>query len=66
MQLPKKIDSVVFCPLTDMQRSAYKKILSLDAVQNLVHKDAPCPCDSGSRCVSPRKPLVNAIFLIVF
>jgi len=50
IQLPKKIDSVVFCPLTDMQRSAYKKILSLDAVQNLVHKDAPCPCGSGSRC----------------
>ncbi|KAF9006951.1 P-loop containing nucleoside triphosphate hydrolase protein [Cyathus striatus] len=47
-QLPKKTDEVVFCPLTPKQITAYKNILDTDAVQNLIHKDRPCPCGSGN------------------
>ncbi|PPQ95985.1 LOW QUALITY PROTEIN: hypothetical protein CVT26_016201 [Gymnopilus dilepis] len=43
-QLPKKIDEVVFCPLTDRQISAYKNLLNMDAVQNLLKRDEKCPC----------------------
>ncbi|PPQ75889.1 hypothetical protein CVT26_000154 [Gymnopilus dilepis] len=50
-QLPKKIDEVVFCPLTDRQISAYKNLLNMDAVQNLLKRDEKCPCRSGK----PRK-----------
>lgn len=30
-----------------MQIIVYKRILDLDAVANLVHKDKPCGCRSG-------------------
>lgn len=46
-QLPKKHDQVVFCPLTCTQVQAYKRILALEPVQNLIRKDDPCHCDSG-------------------
>lgn len=45
-QLPKKIDEVVFCPLTKMQTEVYKRILALPAVQNMIKKDEPCDCGS--------------------
>ncbi|KAF9445975.1 hypothetical protein P691DRAFT_804938 [Macrolepiota fuliginosa MF-IS2] len=46
-QLPKKTDQVVFCPLSPKQITAYKHLLNMDAVQNLIHRDHPCPCGSG-------------------
>ncbi|KAI0830128.1 P-loop containing nucleoside triphosphate hydrolase protein [Trametes gibbosa] len=55
-QLPQKTDQVVFCPLTPMQIIVYKRILDLDAVANLVHKDKPCGCRSGKarkKCCHP-------------
>ncbi|KAF9463307.1 P-loop containing nucleoside triphosphate hydrolase protein [Collybia nuda] len=46
-QLPEKTDQVVFCPLTSKQIVAYKHLLDMAPVQNLIHKDNPCPCGSG-------------------
>ncbi|KAI0717768.1 P-loop containing nucleoside triphosphate hydrolase protein [Cerioporus squamosus] len=58
-QLPKKTDQVVFCPLTPMQVAVYKRILGLEAVDNLVNKDRPCDCGSGKsrkKCCHPVHP----------
>jgi len=55
-QLPEKQDHVVFCPLTSTQIAVYKRILAMEPVQNLLHKDDPCPCGSGNvrkRCCHP-------------
>jgi len=46
-QLPEKTDQVVFCPLTLKQIAAYKHLLEMEPVQNLIHKDHLCPCGSG-------------------
>ncbi|KAF5345800.1 hypothetical protein D9756_010881 [Leucocoprinus leucothites] len=45
-QLPKKTDQVVFCPLSQVQIVAYKRLLGTDVVQNLIHRESPCPCGS--------------------
>ncbi|KAJ2927608.1 hypothetical protein H1R20_g9482, partial [Candolleomyces eurysporus] len=45
-QLPKKTDNVVFCPLTPKQIMAYKEILKMEAVENLINRDKPCTCGS--------------------
>ncbi|KAK0497746.1 RAD26-like SNF2 family DNA-dependent ATPase [Armillaria luteobubalina] len=58
-QLPQKIDQVVFCPLSDIQISVYKRILETPAVQNLIHKDDDCSCGSGKKqkdCCVPYEP----------
>ncbi|TRM60071.1 P-loop containing nucleoside triphosphate hydrolase protein [Schizophyllum amplum] len=56
-QLPNKTDEVVFCPLAPLQRKVYKRVLRLPEVQNLIHKDDPCPsCNSGK----PRKSCCHA------
>lgn len=47
-QLPKKIDQVVFCPLTDMQRRVYKNFLNTSEVKTMLKKEEPCDqCKSG-------------------
>ncbi|KAF8519338.1 RAD26-like SNF2 family DNA-dependent ATPase [Hysterangium stoloniferum] len=47
-QLPKKIDQVVFCPLTEMQKQVYKNFLATDQVQVMLRKDEICDkCNSG-------------------
>ncbi|KAF8258164.1 P-loop containing nucleoside triphosphate hydrolase protein [Lactarius quietus] len=43
-QLPKKYDEVVFCPLTEKQTEVYKRILGMEAVQNMIKKDEWCSC----------------------
>ncbi|KAJ3546730.1 hypothetical protein NMY22_g1941 [Coprinellus aureogranulatus] len=48
-QLPKKIDNVVFCRLTDLQIAVYKRILRLEAVQNLINRQQPCECGSKEK-----------------
>ncbi|RPD77013.1 hypothetical protein L226DRAFT_459287 [Lentinus tigrinus ALCF2SS1-7] len=58
-QLPKKTDQVVFCPLTPMQIYVYKRIIGLEAVENLVMKDQPCDCGSRKsrkKCCHPVHP----------
>jgi superfamily II DNA/RNA helicase len=46
-QLPKKIDRVVFCPLTPVQRDAYERFLDSDIVQTIKTASNPCDCGSG-------------------
>ncbi|TEB22485.1 hypothetical protein FA13DRAFT_1641399 [Coprinellus micaceus] len=48
-RLPKKFDNVVFCPLTNFQIGAYKRVLEMDGVQNLVKRDEPCDCGSNNK-----------------
>ncbi|KAF4588687.1 hypothetical protein EYR40_010240 [Pleurotus pulmonarius] len=48
-QLPKKIDEVVFCPLTEVQIDVYKRLLAMEPVQNLIRKDELCPCGSREK-----------------
>ncbi|KAF8637119.1 hypothetical protein AX17_003023 [Amanita inopinata Kibby_2008] len=58
-QLPRKIDHVVFCPLTQKQITAYKNLLKMEQVQNLIHRTTPCPCGSGKSrqtCCHPFVP----------
>ncbi|TGJ88733.1 hypothetical protein E0Z10_g98 [Xylaria hypoxylon] len=47
-QLPKKSDKVVFCPLSDLQREAYKNILASEVAQFVLTSFDRCPCDSGT------------------
>ncbi|KAF4586085.1 SNF2-related protein [Ophiocordyceps camponoti-floridani] len=42
-QLPKKTDRVVFCPLTDLQRTAYENFLSSPDLEVLRTISDPCP-----------------------
>ncbi|KAK3956954.1 P-loop containing nucleoside triphosphate hydrolase protein [Pseudoneurospora amorphoporcata] len=46
-QLPKKSDKVVFCPLTDLQRSAYENFLEGEQVTYILNAYHPCDCRSG-------------------
>ncbi|KAF5352151.1 hypothetical protein D9758_009267 [Tetrapyrgos nigripes] len=66
-QLPQKIDQIVFCPLAKKQRSAYKRILQIPEVLELIVKDDPCECGSGKKrkkCCSPwRKDIDGAALL---
>lgn len=43
-QLPKKVDRVVFCPLTATQIHAYRKLLACADVDIILTHDQPCPC----------------------
>lgn len=44
LQLLKKEDKVVFCPLPKTQLDVYKRLLALPEVQLIVTHDEPCPC----------------------
>lgn len=44
LQLPRKIDNVVLCPLTDTQKEVYNNIMQLPDVQLLITAYDPCPC----------------------
>ena len=46
-QLPKKSDKVVFCPLTEVQRSAYENFLDGEQVTYILNAYHPCDCRSG-------------------
>ena len=48
-QLPKKIDRVVFCPLTETQAEAYEKFLDSDIVDYIKTSTEPCDCKSGKK-----------------
>ncbi|KAH8423150.1 putative DNA excision repair protein (Rad26L) [Aspergillus melleus] len=48
-QLPKKIDRVVFCPLTDTQADAYENLLDSDIVQYIKNASDLCDCKSGKK-----------------
>ncbi|KAL2864179.1 putative DNA excision repair protein (Rad26L) [Aspergillus lucknowensis] len=46
-QLPKKVDRVVFCPLTETQAEAYENLLNSDIITYI--KSSSEFCDCGSR-----------------
>ncbi|KZZ89096.1 DNA excision repair protein [Ascosphaera apis ARSEF 7405] len=48
-QLPKKLDRVVFCPLTPKQADAYENLLDTDVIQTIVNSTDICPCGSGKK-----------------
>ncbi|KGO77278.1 Helicase, C-terminal [Penicillium italicum] len=48
-QLPKKIDRVVFCPLTETQAEAYENFLDSDIVEYIKTSTEPCDCKSGKK-----------------
>ncbi|KAK7055149.1 DNA excision repair protein ERCC-6-like 2 [Favolaschia claudopus] len=48
-QLPKKTDQVVFCPLTPAQLRVYKQVITMEELQNMLHRNDPCACGSGRR-----------------
>ena len=48
-QLPKKYDEVVFCPLTEKQLDVYKRILGMEAVQDMIKKDDRCDCGRNKK-----------------
>lgn len=50
-QLPKKDDRVVYCSLTDFQRTVYRAVLDTDDVTLLLQSSGKCHCGSGR----PRK-----------
>ncbi|SCV72976.1 BQ2448_6901 [Microbotryum intermedium] len=44
LQLPKKTDNLVLCPLTPLQHQAYQNITDTEEVQMILTADHPCPC----------------------
>lgn len=48
-QLPKKIDRVVFCPLTNTQADAYENLLNSDMVDYIKNASKLCDCKSGKK-----------------
>ncbi|EKM76213.1 hypothetical protein AGABI1DRAFT_63554, partial [Agaricus bisporus var. burnettii JB137-S8] len=57
-QLPNKSDQVVFCPLSQKQAIAYKRLLGMEAVQHLTLREYSCPCGSGRARKSCCHPFV--------
>jgi SNF2 family DNA or RNA helicase len=52
-QLPSKEDNVVFCPMTQLQREAYSRVLQSRSYEVLRRNSSVCECDSGklaARC----------------
>ncbi|XP_072289091.1 DNA excision repair protein ERCC-6-like 2 [Eucyclogobius newberryi] len=46
-QLPKKDDRVVYCSLTDFQRTVYQTVLNSEDVTLLLRSSEKCDCKSG-------------------
>jgi SNF2 family DNA or RNA helicase len=55
IQLPKKTDNIVLCPLTALQKDVYKKLLNLEQVKIILTADDPCPCGSRDENNEPYK-----------
>ncbi|KAG8821745.1 hypothetical protein FRC19_007320 [Serendipita sp. 401] len=47
-QLPKKIDQVAFCPLTETQKEVYQRFLNTEEMKTMLRRDESCDCGSGS------------------
>lgn len=46
-QLPKKTDKVVFCPLSEIQSSAYERLVESEFVELIRRATELCDCESG-------------------
>ncbi|XP_077601135.1 DNA excision repair protein ERCC-6-like 2 isoform X1 [Stigmatopora nigra] len=47
-QLPKKVDRVVYCSLTDFQQMVYQTVLDTEDVQLILRSSENCDCQSGN------------------
>jgi SNF2 family DNA or RNA helicase len=68
-QLPKKTDKVVFCPLNELQRSAYERFLESDIVEIVKESSEPCECESGKKkgwCCCTHLPDSNTKWQVSF
>ena len=48
-QLPSKEEFVVFCPLTELQRSVYQALLDTNDIQLILQSNLPCECGSTTK-----------------
>ncbi|XP_069785390.1 DNA excision repair protein ERCC-6-like 2 isoform X2 [Narcine bancroftii] len=48
-QLPTKEDRVVYCSLTEFQKSVYKAVLETEDIKFVMHGWDPCDCNSGRK-----------------
>lgn len=48
-ELPKKIDKVVFCPLTVTQKDAYERFLDSELVEAVKNAGDECECGSEKK-----------------
>ncbi|KKK21084.1 DNA excision repair protein [Aspergillus rambellii] len=48
-QLPKKVDRVVFCALTETQAEAYENFLNSDIIRYIKTSSERCDCGSGKK-----------------
>ncbi|XP_070791740.1 DNA excision repair protein ERCC-6-like 2 [Pituophis catenifer annectens] len=48
-QLPKKEDRMVYCSLTEFQRTVYKTVLETEDVQLVLRAREACSCNSGHK-----------------
>lgn len=55
LQLPQKIDQIVLCPLTDLQKDVYKRLLELEDVKIILTAEDPCPCGARDEDNKPYK-----------
>ncbi|KAL2823682.1 P-loop containing nucleoside triphosphate hydrolase protein [Aspergillus cavernicola] len=58
-QLPKKVDRVVFCPLTETQAEAYENLLDSDIITYIKSSSELCDCGSKGKagwCCRERLP----------
>ncbi|GAA6062189.1 hypothetical protein JCM10212_001353 [Sporobolomyces blumeae] len=55
LQLPRKRDNVVLCPLTTLQKDVYRRILDLEDVKIMLTADDPCPCGARDEQGLPYK-----------
>ncbi|GAA5858616.1 hypothetical protein JCM8547_001393 [Rhodosporidiobolus lusitaniae] len=55
LQLPKKIDNIVLCPLTQLQVDVYRRLLKLEDVKIMLTADDPCDCGERDAAGLPYK-----------
>ncbi|GCB61691.1 hypothetical protein scyTo_0007089 [Scyliorhinus torazame] len=48
-QLPKKDDRVIYCSLTEFQKTVYKAVLETEDIKLVLHGWNPCDCNSGRK-----------------
>lgn len=79
-QLPRKTETIAFCPLTQMQKAVYRRLLESEDMQRILRAEDSCECGSGKTCgacccpvdkgmilsyISTFIKISNSLFLIV-
>lgn len=59
-QLPRKFENVVFCDMSGLQQSVYRRLLGMPEAQlNLIDAAEDCPCSSGEKRKAPAPALTH-------